>query len=1377
MKYLTHLIAFMLLVAAMLAQGAEPVADPAAHTVIVPYNLTTPLEQRTPTRYYLPYEEFQRLWQTAKEHRRPPLDMVDDQVSATILSASYRGRLEDTGLMLKARLEVMTRGPWAALSLPISMGDGAALLPGDLRLDGKPSALAAHQAETAKKPGSAAAGGQLRIEKAGTHVIEFTMALPPLLPGGTISVDLPEALAGVLYLEAPTGEEWLTANEQVYRAELEPAGVRVYAIPINDPKRSARENRVVLYRPTRGLPRGEGPVPQATVSTKAVLHHLMPSEFEAEVAMNFPGAARRTLNFSLDGQVKLTEVAVFKQLPAGKIRIDSAFQRGPAGDRGPVRVTLAHEVSDSVTVLFKGSAASFLSRTPLLVPEADRQQQRVTLMHEEDMEVKVKLATGQTRVQGSDKDQNKAASQTPEDSRIIREGVYSIDATQPLSYQIRPTDDRDEASVNYVFQLSEQKSELLAALSLKRKRGAWTNARIGLPAGYDVQTISGPALKQWQHVGADLYLHFDPALAGSDARVIVHLAQTVDQPVTSWKIEPLKSYGFQKHSGRGLIAAHAATQVRLPDISKGQGMQEMDPTALDSLFTIAPPFEKKRGLRLEGLAWTLEVALARQPVRFSADAIALVLVSDAGIRVSQQVAAVVEQGALRQMSVRLPATLPEAVVSGPLLREMRTRIDGADRVYDCSFQTDVLERAELTFDHDLPLTGTLAVPLVKVEGAERLQRFFVLDNASGREAKVSESAALERVSRDVVPYLPEGLARPQFYRAISDASRLTVSYTQLTATEANAALVTLADITTVLRADGERWDTVTYSLVNRSLQFLPLILPEGAELISVSVSGEAVRADEEMQGGKRVRLIPLIHTQAGQRALAVRLVWRFQPGDWNSAKLDDPELVGLSAERTSWTVWTPAGFKLSDFDGNMDEVDAEGKELQKLEGMLSELGNVNRALASGKLGYKEAQSAYSSASRLASDINKVKEEVVEKARRLTRSDSDDKPRLRKAGTASKPDTETQAEGLEKDVAKQRELLEGNWSNYAKKANQPDVGPNKSLSKTESKTDWNYNKAAPQPVKPQMRISNTFGNDDLQQQGAQVVNDNVAVNNRFFETKDAASAAPAPAAPASTFTGMITPSGSVTVSGTNTYTGNTQNMQTQGVTQQGANLLNSNARGNNLSQVGNLDANAPAAAPAPAQSTGAETINRSVAVTADPLPALPGLSINSMAMPPAAGQRFELRGSFGLGDRDTMANANPFGASPAPAAPASPAQFNGGTLITSGGIVTRGVVSGTGNLSASTAVAAQLAAAEPAAIAVAQTVESLRPTGRRSLEVEVPLAGEVRHFSKLKDHAVLELKITRPWEARQTRTAWVLGLGLLFAAGWSKFGARGRRAAA
>jgi hypothetical protein len=57
------------------------------------------------------------------------------------------------------------------------------------------------------------------------------------------------------------------------------------------------------------------------------------------------------------------------------------------------------------------------------------------------------------------------------------------------------------------------------------------------------------------------------------------------------------------------------------------------------------------------------------------------------------------------------------------------------------------------------------------------------------------------------------------------------------------------------------------------------------------------------------------------------------------------------------------------------------------------------------------------------------------------------------------------------------------------------------------------------------------------------------------------------------------------------------------------------------------------------------------------------------------------------------------------------------------------------------------------------VNQLRPTGRRSLQVEVPMSGEVFHFRKLKDHAVLDLQIKRERQPGQTQQATVFGAGL------------------
>ncbi|HYF37040.1 MAG TPA: hypothetical protein VD994_17205, partial [Prosthecobacter sp.] len=803
----------------------------------------------------------------------------------------------------------------------------------------------------------------------------------------------------------------------------------------------------------------------------------------------------------------------------------------------------------------------------------------------------------------------------------------------------------------------------------------------------------------------ELYLHFDPAVAGKDARIIVHLAQTVEQPVASWQIAPLQPVGFEKLTARALIAAHAAMQVRLLDVGGRKDIQELDPTVLDTVFAIAPPFERKRGLRMEGATWNFEAALARQPARFSVEAVALVLVSDSGIRISQQVAALVDQGALRQVTVRMPASLPEAAVSGPLLREMRSRVEGEERIYECSFQTDVLDRTELTFDHDLPLTPTLAVPLVKVADVHRLQRFFVLDNTSAREARVTGSAALESISRDVVPYLPEGLGRPQFFRATSDDSRLTISYTELAGTEANAALVTLADITTVLRADGERWDTVVYSLVNRSLQFLPVILPKGADLISASVSGETVRADQETRGGRVMHLIPLIHTKPGQRALEVRLVWRFPPQDWRKATLDDPELAGLSAERTGWTVWTPPGYQLKDFDGNMDEVGAEDRDLQRLEGMLSELGDVNRELASGKLDYKEAKDAYSSANRLAEEIRAAKNKVINKAmsmKRLLRSNDE--------GTEQR-----KAADLEQGVSRQKELLEGKWKEYEDKGTGDRRTAGEREGKPGAKTDWMFNKTGDGTLQAPSKASNNFESAKVGEKGVQIVNDNLAVDNSFFGDQQ----------------GLIeSGSGGLVLNG-----------QVLNQTPMGQSLLNSNARANNISQ----------SATAPDQEAG----NRPVAPKPEQIDRL-------QAMPSGPGA--------------PTADSDAFGVLPARPAAATPAA---GDPFAAAPVPEPAVPSGTGNMMSRAAVTTGPATVEKdAAVAVlfdtasaggvtAQTVESLRPTGRRSLALEVPQQGEARHFSKLKDHAVLELKIGRPWEPKRTRSAWILGLGALVLLGWSR----------
>ena len=107
-------------------------------------------------------------------------------------------------------------------------------------------------------------------------------------------------------------------------------------------------------------------------------------------------------------------------------------------------------------------------------------------------------------------------------------------------------------------------------------------------------------------------------------------------------------------------------------------------------------------------------------------------------------------------------------------------------------------------------------------------------------------------------------------------------------------------MTTALRRDGAEWHRTVWHLQNRALQFLPVRLPAGAELVSARVAGSSVRADAAMLEGQNAVLIPLIRTKPGELSYDVEAVFRIR-GEalprHRDQTLHDPALVGITVER------------------------------------------------------------------------------------------------------------------------------------------------------------------------------------------------------------------------------------------------------------------------------------------------------------------------------------------------------------------------------------------------------------------------------------------------------------------------------------------------
>ena len=319
----------------------------------------------------------------------------------------------------------------------------------------------------------------------------------------------------------------------------------------------------------------------------------------------------------------------------------------------------------------------------------------------------------------------------------------------------------------------------------------------------------------------------------------------------------------------------------------------------------------------------------------------------------------VSQGALPEVTFTLPAGLPDARVSGPAVRETLRNGDA----YRVVFQSPVTGATALTMALELPHEGRIALPDVAWPGAELTERFLIMQNLSGGEVvpDAAASSGVEPLSRDGMAdlhFTVQGFSSAQAWR-LQENWKLAAVHRALETTSGPAAVVLWAELTTMLRPQGPEWLRAVYHLQNRALQFLPLRLPDGMQLVSVTVAGTAVRADAgTLADGKPGLLIPLIQTRPGDLAMDVELVCR-APGDGRRERtLDDPDIPGVSVQRTLWNVWTPQDWQLGDADGNMERVEEQKSFMDKLEGEFSELDSLLSLSSISKRG-KERDYAWS----------------------------------------------------------------------------------------------------------------------------------------------------------------------------------------------------------------------------------------------------------------------------------------------------------------------------------------------------------------------------------------------------------------------------------
>ncbi len=377
-----------------------------------------------------------------------------------------------------------------------------------------------------------------------------------------------------------------------------------------------------------------------------------------------------------------------------------------------------------------------------------------------------------------------------------------------------------------------------------------------------------------------------------------------------------------------------------------------DPNTLETVLRGLRPTPMQFGFRSNlPDPQPVTIGLRTQSADLSADALALIAVSDASIDYGFTLQWRITRAATDTFSFTSPGWLRGKIdFAGVGVRQVTAADlpDGRVR-WTVSLTDPVRDSYLLTGAAALPFPAdgrVLAPDLLFESGSggatsrlEAQRQYAVVVNLSRRPLAVEDPAAVQTVRREALPLkVPDQLVQ-QAMSIVQTIPGRPASWLarRVQTAEALQAAITGATLETVVAVDGSWRTQASYTLRNRGRQFLPLDLSAlgKVRVLSILVKGQPARALETTVGGKALHLVPLPPSSAADLSYDVVVMLagalpRGLPKETSLAaatlELPAPHITtpaesavfGIPVAQTAWVVRLPDGIEAElDEAGNL----------------------------------------------------------------------------------------------------------------------------------------------------------------------------------------------------------------------------------------------------------------------------------------------------------------------------------------------------------------------------------------------------------------------------------------------------------------------------
>lgn len=526
-----------------------------------------------------------------------------------------------------------------------------------------------------------------------------------------------------------------------------------------------------------------------------------------------------------------------------------------------------------------------------------------------------------------------------------------------LALTVAPVAPEVRLTTKQVLSMGDDRLVMAVDLNVAITRAGLFKLSFALPAGLEVESLSGPSLSHWTEAGDDetriVTMHLKGRTIGPQTFALT-LAGPAPAAQEAWSVPRFLLREATRQTGELLLVPEKGIRLRAVDRSN---VSQLDPRAAGGTRPGTLAF------RLLQEDWSLKIGIEALDPWVTAQSLQEIQIREGQTLTRISLHYRIDNAAVKQLRVRLPG-LSEAQArtvraSGSAVSDL---VHVSDDLWEIRFQrgvageTDVEieyqgqtapEQGKETFQAPVLEEVRQATQFVAVRGSGRLE--VDTGNVPRGWQAVDWSAvptALQDQGDRSVPALCFRVAEPE--------GPLVVDVQRHAVADALKLRVTKGELATVFSPAGPFITSVKLDVKVVEKGSIRVRLPEGASLFNTFVNDESVPVVREGDA----YLFHVSPNTDEQRPATVRLAYAVPVGSSRGKiNLAGPQF-SVPLENVSWRVVVPAGYELDDYDG--------GFRLQEEK-------------AVGRFGVKEYQSEISS--KRASEAKEA-ERLLERANTL-----------------------------------------------------------------------------------------------------------------------------------------------------------------------------------------------------------------------------------------------------------------------------------------------------------------------------------------------------------------------------------------------------------